>query len=285
MVIPSKKAGNFELPVIGFGTWRIGGSYEPDFTRDETEMAAIKAALEMGITHIDTAELYGAGHTEELIRKALRGFDRSLLFITSKVLPQHLRYDEVISACKASLKRLGVEKLDLYLIHAPNPNVPLKETMQAMDFLVDEGLTSYLGVSNFSKELIEEAQSYAKHKIVNNQIHYSLSAREFEDDGTLEYCLKNQILVTAYRPLGLNMLGGIKLQFLENLSSKYQKTPAQIAVNWVINKPNVVTLIKASSPRHMAENMGALGWRLEKEDEIWLDHEFPRAEMIHGPRR
>ncbi|MBI4050775.1 MAG: aldo/keto reductase [Candidatus Doudnabacteria bacterium] len=287
MIIPNKKAGDFELPAIGFGTWRVGGVYEPNTSNDEKEIAAIKAALEMGITHIDTAELYGAGHAEELIRLAIKAVDRKKLFITSKVMPQHLRYDGLIASCRASLKRLGIKQLDLYLIHAPNPDIPLKETMKALDFLVEEGLVFHIGVSNFSKELIEQAQSHAKHRIVNNQIHYSLSAREFDEEGTLEYCEKHQILVTAYRPLGLGLFGGVDIgaDILKQLSQKYQKTPAQIAINWVINKPNVVALIKASNPEHLREDLGALGWRLEIEDELRLDHEFPQGTMVYGPRR
>lgn len=286
MIIPTKKAGSFELPVLGLGTWRMGGEGRgaPSRLKDREEIAAIKAVLNMGITHIDTAEMYGGGHAEELVAEAIRDLDRESLFITSKVLPEHLRYDDVISACKNSLARLQISYLDLYLIHAPNSDIPLPETMKAMDFLQDEGLVRRIGVSNFEVPELEEAASLAEHKIVNNQIHFSLSAREYEENGTLEYCQKNKILVTAYRPLGINLEAGVNLDPLRSLSEKYNKTPIQIALNWVIGRPNISALVKTSNPAHMQENLGSLGFKLEEQDERWLDREFPRGEVRHGPR-
>ncbi len=286
MKIPTKKVGSFELPVLGLGTWRMGGGGrgEVSHAQDEQEIAAIKAVLKMGITHIDTAEMYGSGHAEELIAVAIKNFDRKSLFITSKVLPEHLRYDDVISACKASLKRLKISYLDLYLIHAPNSAIILSESLKAMEFLYEQGLIRNIGVSNFEIPELEEAVSRTKYAIVNNQIHYSLSAREYEENGTLEYCLKNQILVTAYRPVGVNLEAGINLDRLQPLAQKYGKTPIQVALNWVINRPNIVALVKTSRPEHMRENLGALGWRLEKGDEEWLDEDFPRGAVRRGPR-
>lgn len=285
MIIPTKKAGQFELPVLGLGTWRMGGEGRSrGQVKDQLETAAIKEVLKMGVTHIDTAEMYGAGHAEELIAEAIKGFDRQSLFITSKVLPEHLRYAELISACRQSLKRLQIAYLDLYLIHAPNSSIPLSESMKAMDVLYEEGLIRNIGVSNFEIAEIEEASSFTKYKIVNNQIHYSLSAREYEENGTLKYCAAKEILVTAYRPLGINMEGGIRLDGLQALSEKYHKTPIQVALNWVLNKPNIVALVKTQNFEHMRENMGSLGWKLEDSDEQWLDQHFPRGPVRHGPR-
>lgn len=282
--IPKKQAGDFALPVLGLGTWRMGGVEERDFSNDdERDIAAIKAAIELGLTHIDTAEFYAAGHSEELVAQAIAGFDRENLFITSKVYPSHLRYDDVIKAAKKSLKRLGIRKLDLYLIHHPNPGVPLSETMRAMDYLLENELTRFIGVSNFDVPLLQEAQSHTKYKIVNNQIHYSLLARGYEENGTLEYCCENKILVTAYRPVGKGDPNFLGHPLLGEIAKKYGKTPAQVAINWVINKPNIVALVKTSNIEHLKEDLGALGWRLLEEDEKELDEKFPRGETINLP--
>lgn len=121
--------------------------------------------------------MYSGGHAEELIGEAIKNFDRSKLIITNKVAPYHLKYDDVITACKKSLERLQTDYIDIYLIHAPNPEVPLEETMKAMDYLLEQGLIKYIGVSNFSVEQMKEAQSYSKNKIIINEIPYNLDTR------------------------------------------------------------------------------------------------------------
>ena len=155
--------------------------------------------------------------------------------------------------------------------------------MRAMDFLLENGLIKNIGVSNFNIPLLEKAMSYTKHKIVNNQIHYSLTARAYEENGTLEFCRKNNILATAYRPIGYQQFNDQAKQILEQLSQKYEKTPMQIAINWVINKPNLVALIKSSNSKHLKENLGALDWRIETKDEKYLDNNFPRMTTINIP--
>lgn len=284
MIIPTKKAGDFELPVLGLGTWRVGGDDQRDEDYDlENAIKVIRQALDMEITHIDTAEMYGHGFAEEIVAEAVKGYERSKLFLTSKVLPKNLHYNDVLFACRKSLERLKCEYLDLYLIHAPNPKISLAETMEAMDYLVDNGYTRHIGVSNFDWKLIEEAQRYTKHKIVTNQIHYNLNAREYEADGTVDYCAKHEILVTAYRPYGGTLRGAVDEKALQNLAKKYQKTYAQIAINWVISKPNIVALFKTVNSEHLKENLGALGWGLDEEDKKLLDSSGGNAEMIHGP--
>lgn len=278
--IPLKKAGDFSLPVLGLGTWQMGGHDEKEPAHDAQDLAGINNAIQHGITHIDTAEVYAAGHAEELIGEVIKNFDRTKLLITSKVSGTHLNYDEVIKAAKASLARLGIRTLHLYLVHWPNPEYPLKETMRAMDFLLENGLIKNAGVSNFLPEQIAEAQSYIKYRIVNNQINYSVAARGHETAGTLDYCRKKQILVTAYRPLlrGSELLAENSL--LSVLAKKYEKSPRSIALNWVINKPNIVALVKTSNPKHLEENLTALGWRLDPADELEIDKNFPRGETM-----
>ncbi len=288
VTLPVKRIGKFALPVIGLGTWTMGGSYTADTTDDEKNIAAIRFALRSGIYHLDTAEIYGQGHAEELVGRAIRSFDRQQLFITSKVSWHHLRYDQVIRAAQSSLGRLGIRQFDLYLIHAPNPAVPLKETMRAMDYLLENEKTRFIGVSNFTILLLEEAISLTKYKIVANQIHYSLSARAYEENGTLNFCLRNNILVIAYRPLGKGELLQQDNSLLLDMAEKYKKTPAQIALNWVIGKPNVVTIFKSANPDHILDNLEAVSFSLAPEDEKKLDLYFPRQETMlvgtHPPK-
>lgn len=286
-VIPLKRAGDFALPVLGLGTYQMGGALTRDPTNaDERDTAAIVAAMAAGVTHIDTAEIYAGGQAERLVGLAIQGRGRAGLFVTSKVYPTHLRYDDVIRACRGSLERLGIDQLDLYLVHGPNAEVPLAETMRAMDWLVEAALVRFIGVSNFDVPLLQTAQAASKHKIVTNQIHFSLVARAYQENGTLEYCRKHGIVVSAYRPVGKH--GELTVPghaMLDRLVRAYGKTPAQIAINWVISQPNVVTLVKTSNLDHMRENLGALGWELQPNDARELDIHFPRWETINVPRR
>lgn len=279
MEIPIKQSGNFSLPILGLGTWTMGGKWERNPHNDGArDINTIREAIELGITHIDAAESYAAGRAEELVGQAIGDADRENLFITTKVAKWHLAYDDVIEACKNSLERLNTNYVDLYLVHAPNPQIPLKDTTQAMEFLLENEMIRNIGVSNFTKDLIEEAQSYTNYKIVNNQIYYNLGIRGHEVQGTLEYCQKNDILVTAYRPIEKGEF--IENELLKELGLKYNKTPLQVALNWVMGKPNMVTLVKTSSSKHLEEDLGAIGWELSKEDEERLNKDFPWKDQI-----
>ena len=152
--------GGVSLPKVGFGTWKIGGGSTPDPASDPKSLAALKSALALGYSHFDTAELYANGHTEQLLGKAIResGVGRDSLFITSKVKPEHLRYDQVLKACEGSLQRLGLEYVDLYLIHWPGHAVPLSESFRALNELVRNGKVHHIGVSNFDLSLLESRQ-------------------------------------------------------------------------------------------------------------------------------
>ena len=274
--IPTKKLkSGFEMPVFGIGTWRMGG----DMTRnvdndDKADITAIQTAIGAGITHIDTAERYAAGHSEELVGEAIQDFDRKKLFIVSKVAPYNLTYDAVLKSAQESLKRLNTDYFDLYLIHAPSyDDVPINETMKAMNYLVDNGYTKDIGVSNFNNERFHEAQDSSAHKIVANQLHYNLMIREIERKKVLEFSQKNDIMVIAWRPVQKGSILDNKM--LTEMATKYNKTPSQIAINWLISQNNVVTLSKMRSIDHIKENLGAIGWSLEKEDIELLRNEFP----------
>lgn len=283
MNVPTKKLKcGFEMPVFGLGTWMMGGDKNRDPNNDDrADIKAIQNTIEAGITHIDTAENYAEGHAEKLVGQAIKDYDRRNLFLVSKVGRANLGYDNLIRACRNSLKRLQTDYLDLYLIHAPNPEIPIEETMRAMDTLREEGLIRNIGISNFTVERTEEAQAHTKNKIVANQLHLNLIFRETERKGLLEYCQKNDIMFVAWRPVQKGTLtekGTHKI--LDEICKKYDKTPAQIAINWLISQPNVVTLSKMRNPAHLKENLGALGWQMEKEDIEKLRNEFPNQQNV-----
>lgn len=253
-----------KVPAIGFGTWRIGGGFSPDYSRDDYFVSIIKKAIEYDLWHIDTAEMYGDGHAEELVGRAIKDFDRDAVFITTKISGDHLAFNDVIKAVKRSLERLGIKYIDLYLVHWPNPTIPLRETMKAMEELVNRGWVRFIGVSNFSKSLLEEARTYlSKEDIVNNQVQFSLTYRSPESE-LLPYCQKEGITLTAYTPLDKGQLA--KNKMLQEIGKKYNKTAAQVALNWLISKPRVITIPKASSEEHIRENAGAMRWKLKEED-------------------
>ncbi|MEB2309064.1 MAG: aldo/keto reductase [Candidatus Brocadiaceae bacterium] len=268
------------VPVIGLGTWTIGGGDLADTTHDNEDVSAIETAIKLGITHIDTAEAYAQGHTEELIGRAIRGYDRKSLFITSKVSPEHLGYDNLIASAKGSLQRLHTDYIDLYLIHAPNPDIPMQETMKAMDFLIEQKLIRCMGVSNFAVEQIKEAQKYTKNKIAANQIQYNLLVRNKGrvtndmESKIIPYCQENNILIIAWRPLAKGELAKPGFKIVDDLAKKYNKSQSQIAINWLISKKGIVVITKSTKIEHLKQNLGAIGWRLRQEDIDRLNNEF-----------
>jgi diketogulonate reductase-like aldo/keto reductase len=277
MQIPTKKLKNgFEMPVFGLGTWLMGGTKIRNTQNDDArDIEAIQNAVSMGVTHIDTAENYAEGHTETLVGHALQGYDRNKLFIVTKVDTNHLGYDDVLRSCQNSLSRLRIEHVDLYLIHKPNDTIPLTQTIRAMDRLVQEGLTKYIGVSNFSTKRLIDAQKYTQNKLVINQVYYNLAAREPEHEGLLEYCQNNDVLLEAYRPLEKGVLLAETVPVLHKIATKYGKTPSQIVINWLVSQKNVITISKSVSKQHLKENLGALGWQMESEDIEMLRNSFP----------
>ncbi len=278
MNIPTKtlKSG-FSLPIYGLGTWQMGGRSEPDYTNDDREIAAIKAAIDQGITHLDTAELYGAGHAEELIAQAIKGRNRTDLIIASKVLAgMGGGYDGVLQACEASLTRLSTNYIDLYMLHR-FPGANIADIMRALDRLVAEGTVKNIGVCNMTVNRFEAVQKLTSNKIVCNQLHYSLQCREAEVRGIVQYCQQNDILLSAWGPLQKGSLE--EAPILREMAQKYRKTPYQIALNWLIGQQNVVTIPKTSHIEHLQENLGALGWELAPEDSKRLTEDFPNQQQ------
>ncbi len=247
-------ATGVKLPEVGLGTWEYSGGTEP-----------LRKAISLGAFLIDTAEMYG---TENIVGEAIKG-QREKVFVATKVSGNHLRYDEVLRAAENSLKRLATDYIDLYQVHWPDPGVPIRETMRAMETLVDEGKVKSIGVSNFYLKNLEEAQAcMTKHKLVSNQVKYSLFQRGIEED-TLPYCQRNHITVIAYSPLARGELTSKPLlrhraamNVLERIARETGKTMAQVALNWCIAKPKVIAIPKSNRLQRVVENCQASGWRL-----------------------
>ncbi len=245
------------LPKIGFGTWKIGGGSSANPKTDSASMTALHTALEIGYTHFDTAEMYANGHAEELLGQAVRSskVKREALFITSKVTPSHLQFDNVLRSCENSLRRLQMEYLDLYLIHWPSAGMKLEDTFRALNKLVRDGKVKHLGVSNFNLKLLKESQKLSETPIGTNQVPYSLSDRSYVKNGMLEYCQKNDILFTAYSPVDEGNLRSNKK--LEEIAKAHHANIYQITLAWVISQPRVITIPMSANSIHIRENFEA----------------------------
>jgi diketogulonate reductase-like aldo/keto reductase len=252
----------------------MGGRQIEDHVWDKETVMAIRMAIDLGMTHIDTAEYYGAGHSEELIGEAIEPYYREDIFITTKVWRTNLHYEDLLRSIQESLKRLKLDFVDLYLVHWPNPNVPLNETMKAMEKCVQEGYTKYIGVSNFSVQLMREAQRYLQEeKLVANQVEYSLLDQKPRME-LLPYMQDNNMTLISYSPLGRGALTRPGYRVLDEMSEKYQKSRAQLALNWLINQKKVITIPKSTNPIHLLDNIGAVSWKLTNSDELTLRDSF-----------
>jgi diketogulonate reductase-like aldo/keto reductase len=264
---------NLLLPKIGFGTWRIGGEASPDPDQDARSMNALRSALQLGYTHFDTAESYAAGHAEELLGQALREsrLARESLFITSKVSPEHLDYRNVLRSCENSLRHLGMDYLDLYLIHWPRLGMDLAQTFRALNQLVAEGKVRYLGVSNFNLKLLKEAVALAETKLLTDQVSYSLPDRTCVENGVLAYCQKNDLLLTAYSPVKRRYIRGDHP--LRELAGQRGLTPQQIALAWLVQQPRVITIPMSFDPQHQADNLAAADIVLTQSDQLFIEEQ------------
>ncbi|ACB40553.1 aldo/keto reductase [Pyrobaculum neutrophilum] len=254
------------IPAVGLGTWGIGGGYwAPDRSRDAEWVDALRYAVERGISLIDTAEMYGGGHAEELVGLAIRGFPREELFLVSKVWPSHARYEDVLKSAERSAARLGTY-IDLYLLHWPS-DVPICETVRAFEALVDRGLIRFFGVSNFTLDQIKEAEACAKrYELAAVQNRYSLYYRRDEAD-VVPYALANGIMYMAYTPLEKGALA--RDRRLAEVGRRYGATATQIALAWYV-KRGVVPIPKAEKRAHIDEIAGSLEVELREEDFLEL---------------
>jgi diketogulonate reductase-like aldo/keto reductase len=262
------------LPEIGLGTYLYRGTAE-----------LLRKGIALGAAFIDTAELYG---NEDVVGAAVKGI-RDRVFIATKT--HHWKYAEVLESAEASLRRLGIDTIDLYQLHWANAAVPIQETMGAMEELVEQGKVRFIGVSNFTvKEFVQAQSALRKNKIVSNQMRYSVVDRNVEVE-LLPFCRARGVTLIAYSPLGHNfqtLLAADRCGLFAQLSKVTGKTPAQIALNWCVAKPGVVAIPKTECPTHLAENCASSDWRLSEAQIAALDRGFRfarRSRLVVAMRR
>ncbi len=267
----------FSLPVLGMGTWLFGGRETRDPANDDAgQIAALQAGIEAGFSLIDTAEYYAGGYAETLTGRAIAGYPRAGLFLTSKVWKTHLKRDDVLRAAENSLRRLGTDYLDLYLYHQVSEQVPLEETIGAMNELVERKLVRYIGVSNFAPTRLERAMRASSVPIVLNQVHYSLKFREPESSGLLDFCREHDVLVQAWRPVR----GVETCPLTEELCRKYELSLHQLALAWLMSQKNIGTITAMKNPAHLPENIRAAETVLAEPDVERLRQEYPDVNYV-----
>jgi diketogulonate reductase-like aldo/keto reductase len=255
-------------PAYGQGTWHMGESR----TRFADEAAALKLGIDLGITLIDTAEMYGNGIAEEIVAEAAKG-RRDELFIVSKVLPYNGSQRGTIDACERSLRRLKTDHIDLYLLHWRGSH-PFAETLAAFDKLKQQGKIRYHGVSNFDRRDMEEwAKQAGGDTVASNQILYNLTRRGPEWD-VIPWCRQRSVSIMAYSPIEQGRMLGSK-GLVEIAARHPGATPAQVALAWLLRRDGMIVIPKASNQAHVRENFGALELQLSDQDLADLDRAFP----------
>jgi diketogulonate reductase-like aldo/keto reductase len=251
------------VSVIGQGTWRMGETP----ARRREEVRALRLGIELGLTHIDTAEMYGDGGAERVVAEAIAG-QRERVFLASKVLPSNASHAGTIRACEASLRRLRTDRLDLYLLHWWSDRHPIQETMRAMAELVGRGLTRFVGVSNFEVSQLRRAQAaLGEVPLTCNQVLYHLRDREIET-GVLPHCARKRVAVVGYTPLAR---GGYMRGVVADIARRRGRTPRQVALSFLTRRPALFTIPKAVDPAHVRENAEALNLTLTREEVRAID--------------
>lgn len=254
------------VPALGQGTWMMG----EDRSKRSAEIAALREGIALGMTLIDTAEMYGEGESEALVGEAISGF-RDQVFLVSKAYPQNAGRPRLRASCEASLKRFGTDRLDLYLLHWRG-SVPLAETVAAMEALRDAGLIARWGVSNLDIDDMEELIEAGGEACATDQILYNLTRRGPEHD-LLPWLVARRIPVMAYSPVEQGRL--LEHRALAALAAEHDATPAQLALAWTMRRDDVIAIPKASSVEHVRDNRAALDLELDAETLTALDAAFP----------
>jgi diketogulonate reductase-like aldo/keto reductase len=263
-----------ELPVIGQGTWDM----PENGPRLEEAKRAIRRGIELGMTHLDSAEMYGSGRVEGLVGETIRGIARERLFITTKVMPSNASYEGTLAAAERSLRRLRTDYLDLYLLHWPGAH-PLENTMRALEALVEQGKTRFIGVSNFDAAEMVEAASYLRAiTLACNQVLYHLCERGIEHQ-VVPVARQHGIAIVAYTPFGRGsfLRASPRRTVLDGIAHKLGATPRQVALAFLTRDANVFTIPKAARVEHVEENAAAAALVLDPSDVAEIDAAFSRG--------
>lgn len=288
-----------KVPVVGFGAWQAGKrGWGKDYS-DEDIIEAIRFSIENGVNFIDTAEVYGDGYSEDVVARAIKGYDREDVILATKVAAFHYRYNDLIRAAEHSMERLNTDYIDLYQLHWPDNYISMKETVAALENLVREGKVRHVGLCNYPAPLIEDMYSKMSEEIpiVSNQMRYNIVEREVEEE-LFPYMKKKGITMIAWSPIAKGLLTGKYntenlpddevrkndpmfrkenierlgpvLQKVAELSEKHGKTMSQTSLNYLISKGAVV-IPGAKNLSQAKENMGAAGWRLSEQEVSEID--------------
>lgn len=281
-MVPYRKLARTEvsIPAIGQGTWKFG----EEQGKEKEETATLLYGISKGFTLIDTAEEYANGGAEKVVGQAIQDI-RNDIFLVTKVSAKNCSYNGVLQAAEGSLERLKTSHIDLYLQHWPSQQYEVAETMAAMSELVNKGVVKYVGVSNFSIQLMQEAQRHlGSVPLVCNQVAYHLNDRRIEIE-VLPFAKNNGVTVMGYSPFGFAPhvfgmkgfpeVGSQERNALEFIGVKYGKTAHQVALNWVLRQDGLVTIPKAANKEHIRDNYNALSWDLHREDLDLIDLYFP----------
>lgn len=272
-----------DITKIGLGTWLLGGDVKENPNNDdEKDINAIIYALKSGINHIDTSESYSGGKSEKLIGEAIKNFDRDKLFIATKVREWNLTYDNIISSCCNSLKRLQTDYVDLFYIHKQNKDVNIKSVCEALNYLLAKGLIKNVGLSNVGIETIQKYNKYLTKKIYAVQNQYNLICRESQKKGVIDYCRENNIKFICWRPVLLSY-PGVKdpmynkgtYPILDNIAKKYNVSNIQVVAKWLLQQDNVYIVFKSNNCEHIKEILETNKFCLSDDDWNELNDNFP----------
>jgi diketogulonate reductase-like aldo/keto reductase len=258
------------MPVLGQGTWEMG----EDAAKRKDEVAALRLGVELGMTLIDTAEMYADGGAEEVVGEAIRDL-REGIFLVSKVLPQHASRKGVVRAAEGSLKRLRTEWIDLYLLHWPSSE-PLDETLAGFEQLAAQGKIRGYGLSNFDRAEMASAETLpGGQRIAADQVLYNLKRRGVERR-LLPWCAERGIAIMAYSPVEQGRLP--RKDVLFRVAERHGATPFRVAIAWTIRQEGIVAIPKASRPEHVRDNAAAADLCLTEQDLADLDSAYPPPE-------
>lgn len=272
-----------DITKIGLGTWLLGGDVKENPNNDdERDIDAIIYALKSGINHIDTSESYSGGKSEKLIGEAIKNFDRDKLFIATKVREWNLTYDNIISSCCNSLKRLQTDYVDLFYIHKQDKDVNIESVCKALNYLLAKGLIKNVGLSNVGIKTIQKYNKYLTKKIYAVQNQYNLICRESQKKGVIDYCRENNIKFICWRPVLLSY-PGVKdpmyskgtYPILDDIAKKYNVSNIQVVAKWLLQQDNVYIVFKSNNCEHIREILETNKFCLSDDDWNELNDNFP----------
>ena len=272
-----------DISKIGIGTWKLAGDVVAALDNDdENDINSLRFAINHGINHIDTSESYSGGKSEIMVGKAIRDFDRTKIFIATKVREWNLRYKDLIESCNKSLERMNLSYIDLYYIHKQNPNISVSEICSALNYLLDKGLIKNVGLSNVGVDKIEEFNKYLNVNVYAVQNQYNLVCRESQHKHVIDYCRNKNIKFISWRPILLSypgvvdpMYGRGTYSLLDNMAQKYKVSNVQVAAKWLLQQENVYIVFKSNKPDHIKEIIDTNSFELSEDDWEKINVDFP----------